>query len=67
MSASLWFEGEGVYVPHAEGESVIWLRDTTGDPWVGVQVNSPQHASIFANVFMQTGKNRLGYLAQKGR
>lgn len=50
MPAMLIWEGAGVYSPTVTSCGVEWQRDTTGNPFVGVQVDSPANAEKFAQV-----------------
>lgn len=46
----LIFQGPGVYVPIMVGGTFFWAKDETGNPLVGVQVDSTESAAKFSRV-----------------
>lgn len=67
MDSNVLFSGRGVYVPQVCPNTVLWRRDRTGDPWVGVQLNSARHATTMGNVFVMDGAGLVDYLTQKAQ
>ena len=68
MTPTLYFDTPGNYHMVAQPDSPcrFWLRDVTGEAEISMQVNSPEHASQFANVFVQDG-NSVRRLPRKER
>lgn len=64
MNGQLFWAGAGVYVPSIGENLVLWELDTTKNPFVGVEVNSPEHGRTIADVWIETGKSKLAILQQ---
>lgn len=65
MTNELIFKGEGIYIPQVGEGIVLWRKDETGDPLVGVNVHSIAHGRMFANVFVIEGDELKWYAARK--
>ena len=49
-TATLIYTTPGIYEPRMTERGIEWYRNENGDPFVGLQVNSLQHARKFARV-----------------